>query len=142
VLAITCPGLAAGCGGPHTVTVEGIVTFQGKPVEDAAVMFLPAAGGRPSVARTNADGHYQIDLKPGAGAAAELNYNVTITAVETPPAESTGGDERSELLAELNTARRRPRWKIPRKYSRVDASGLQVNVQTGQNNIADFKLTQ
>ena len=51
---------AAGCGGapddrPDLGEVSGVVTLDGAPVENAVVQFTPAAG-RPSQARTAADG--------------------------------------------------------------------------------------
>lgn len=45
-------------------SVEGVVTFEGKPVEDAEVIFMPDPGkgtsGPRSVALTDKNGHYRI----------------------------------------------------------------------------------
>jgi hypothetical protein len=39
---------ATGCGpnGPGIATVEGVVTMDGEPLENASIVFTPAAGGR------------------------------------------------------------------------------------------------
>ncbi|SRR6056297_1407834 len=53
---------ALGCGqaGPPLATVTGTVTFENKPVEGGSIEFVPASGGRPSMAITDAEGKYQV----------------------------------------------------------------------------------
>ncbi|QDV26861.1 carboxypeptidase-like regulatory domain-containing protein [Aureliella helgolandensis] len=65
---VTC---LPGCGndGPELAYVTGVVTYQGKPIEGGSLEFVPQAGGRPSMAITNADGEYSVLYlkgKPGA----------------------------------------------------------------------------
>lgn len=50
----------AGCGPelPPIGEVSGLVTQDGKPVEGVALEFIPAEGGRPSLAVTDSEGRY------------------------------------------------------------------------------------
>ena len=64
----------AGCG-PRTrleglAPVEGTVTFQGKAVEGATVVFVPAtAGKRAAIGTTDVTGRFRLTTKdPGDGA--------------------------------------------------------------------------
>src|SRR5262245_40558202 len=76
VLAVTLTALA-GCG-PSRSMVSGEVTYEGKPVDDAAVLFVPDGGGAEAtqVGASIHDGKYTIDdgrgLRPG-------KYKVQIT---------------------------------------------------------------
>ena len=45
---------------PPLGTVSGTVTFNGKPLADAHVIFEPTEGGRASTASTNRDGKYEL----------------------------------------------------------------------------------
>lgn len=64
--------LAAGCGDsrPAPSPVTGVVTFKGKPVEGAHVVFY-TEGTRPAMATTNAEGQFSLlTWQPGDGALA------------------------------------------------------------------------
>ena len=57
--------LAAGCGG-GAASVSGEVTFNGEPVGDGFITFLPADGKGPSAAGPIEGGHFALDnLTPG-----------------------------------------------------------------------------
>ena len=57
--------LVTGCGGPTRLSVEGIVTYQNRPLADVEVQFVPdpAEGtrGAPASAYTDAQGRYRIE---------------------------------------------------------------------------------
>jgi len=67
VLAVVCVSYA-GCGrsGPRRIAVEGTATFQGTPVEEALISFLPAKG-RPGPAANAVveDGQYRFSRQNG-----------------------------------------------------------------------------
>jgi hypothetical protein len=74
--------LAAGCG-PKAVPTEGIVTFDGKPVAGASVMFVPLQGP-PASAITDEKGEFQLTTSGGHGAGAlPGEYKVTVTLEAT-----------------------------------------------------------
>ena len=140
--------MSSGCGRDNgVVTVRGAVTFQGKPVEDAAVMFLAASGGSPSLDRTDEAGYYEVLVKLNDEATAELFY-VTIAALEesvagAPTSDgSAASEEQDELLNELRGGPGRPRWRIPQRYANVKTSGLSLEVQPNHENAADFHLVK
>ncbi len=54
----------AGCGSSsNVVPVSGTLTFQGKPVPNAVVHFVPEAG-RPSIGETDASGKFTLTYDP------------------------------------------------------------------------------
>ena len=77
--------LSAGCGssGPKTVTVEGTVTYQGKPIEKGDISFHPDAtsNGFPSSGMI-VQGAYRLTGKSGL---LPGSYNVRINAYRPDP---------------------------------------------------------
>jgi hypothetical protein len=56
--------LSAGCGSSSDVVpVSGTLTYQGKPVTDAIVHFVPESG-RPSLGETDASGQFTLTYDP------------------------------------------------------------------------------
>lgn len=62
VLLGLCLITAVGCGSrcPKTAAVSGVVTYHGKPVEDACVLFIPK-GNRSSSAKTDSLGVFHLE---------------------------------------------------------------------------------
>ena len=76
---------ALGCGsaddGLPRVSVEGEVTYEGKPVDSGSVTFLPGKGTTgPSASGAVKQGHYSIPLERGPVVG---SYRVTVTMVPT-----------------------------------------------------------
>lgn len=134
VLAVVLVTLAGGgCrrGRARLVEVTGTVSYQGKPVPKANVIFQPQEGP-PAMAVCNEQGEFKLatDGRPGAVAGP---MTVAVSAVEViksiPP-----GDEYPEGLSIT-----RPR--IPAKYALVATSPLQVEVSASGENHFDLELT-
>lgn len=90
----------SGCGGGSTVSVDGVVTFDGKPVDRATVTFRPASG-RVSIGVTDSSGRYALQYTGTETGASPGNYKVTITtAIEGSSGEGdvAGVAGREELL--------------------------------------------
>lgn len=88
--AFACSFLFAGCGesGPALVSVTGTVVQDGKPLEGAAVMFLPdgsSKDARPAEDTTGPEGTYKL-LTGGRFGAVPGKYRVTVTKAPTVPA--------------------------------------------------------
>lgn len=152
--------ISAGCGssGPALYNVSGTVTYEGKPVEGASILFTPQQG-RPSMGATDASGKYTISTngKPGVGAG---TYTVTITkqggasggeasAADMPPAaEHLTEEEMAKMQQNMidkmrNASKERGKIKpaLPEKYSNPQNSGLTATVTTdAAKNIFDFQL--
>lgn len=87
-LASACLIVAPGCGddGPTLVNVTGTVTQNNKPLEGAAVMFMPDPGSpdaRPAEDTTGPDGNFKLRTGTRFGAVPG-KYHVVITPA--PPA--------------------------------------------------------
>lgn len=89
LMGILC-AMAIGCGGsdaPPTASVEGTITIDGQPAGDVQVMFVPAAGGRPAMAVTNAEGHYELAYSSDIDGAAIGEHNVSFQPAAEDDAE-------------------------------------------------------
>lgn len=66
-----------GCAESETVKVKGTVTLDGKPVDRAEVMFLPA-GGRMATGVTNSEGKFELSTNAAGDGAVPGEHKVTI----------------------------------------------------------------
>ncbi len=74
----------AGCGpkGPDVVEVRGRITKGGRPVSHVVVQFYPEQG-RPSAARTDGDGNYELEFSEDIPKGAMPGkHNVSIQIVQ------------------------------------------------------------
>lgn len=115
--------VAAGCSRSlELIPVTGIVTLDGKPVEDAAVLFMPMAGGPAASGTTDAQGRFQLSSVNQSGVVPG-EHQVTITKQTmlgiTPDGLPDAGGIRIQ-------------WHVPEKYSRPETSGLKANVDPSQ----------
>lgn len=87
--------LATGCGGgggsdqPDLGTVTGVVTMDGQPLANVVVTFSPE-NGRPSVARTDESGNYELGYLAETRGAVIGKHTVSITTPQenpTPPGQ-------------------------------------------------------
>lgn len=106
----------SGCGGSGFGDVSGIVTLDGEPLENALVQFKPEQGPRPSQARTDGEGFYELNYTRSQSGAVTGMHEVIISTYD----EDAG---RPEL--------------VPMKYN-VDTE-LTVEVEEGHNQV-DFGL--
>jgi hypothetical protein len=136
----------AGCGrgGPDVVSVTGLVTLDGGPVEGAIVTFNPSdPSGVFATGITTADGRFRLNPiaaggKPGSGAVAG-EYVVTIAKVETPPAAPAANpDDPSVSEASVRKAPK-PKYIVPKDYGSKETSGLTATVGSGSNDFT-FEL--
>src|SRR5262245_27902196 len=120
-----------GCNrsGLNLAHVEGVVTLDNQPVEDAAVLFLPddPAMGPPAAGTTDSEGRFTL-LTANQPGAAIGQHKVAI----------------SKDTTEIIPQRRgfpiyRTTYTIPQKYSDAASSELAATVKDEENQI-DFKL--
>lgn len=114
-----------GCGAEEDlglVSVEGTVTLDGAPIEDAEVVFSPRNGqGRSAFARTDEAGHYELAYTRSHSGAAVGMHDVTISKMEFD--ESDDEDPGRETL--------------PRRYQRTGELSVDV---TESRTTYDFAL--
>tara|TARA_R110002095_G_scaffold152203_1_gene131791 strand:- start:1143 stop:1517 length:375 start_codon:yes stop_codon:yes gene_type:complete len=66
---------------PELAPVSGVITLQGKPLQNAQVTFVPQSG-RPSNGTTDAEGRYELYYKAGVPGAVTGKHTVQITVEE------------------------------------------------------------
>lgn len=122
--------LCLGCGdsGPERGYVEGTVTLDGEPLPQAMVTFQPETG-RPSYARTDDQGHYELSYTSDKKGATLGKHRITISTF-------VQGDSEAEQ-AEGEGIKGSPE-KVPAKYN--SSTELSREVVAGDNTI-DFELS-
>jgi hypothetical protein len=122
LFAVAC--LLAGCGdGQATTTVQGKLTFKGKPITYGLINFKPTSGGKLLGGGIQPDGTYQYELPPG-------DYQVRIES--GAPATVEG---------EAATAPATPSGpQVPSKFANYATSGLTATVTADGEQTIDFSL--
>src|SRR5690606_253448 len=106
--------------GPPLGDVAGYVRLDGQPLPAALVTFQPD-GGRPSTARTDEDGYYELSFSRSESGAVIGPHLVTISTYIAPDDEQDGVPER-----------------VPASFN--EKSMVRREVLAGQNGF-DFDLT-
>lgn len=123
-LPLTLLSFAVGCGESLSV-VSGTVTLDDKPLEGAFVEFSPLSG-RPSLGRTDEDGHYQLEYSTGKSGVEAGDHTVRIGTYQ----EASIDMETGEPTAAVEEV-------VPERYNRETT--LTEHVEPGKNEI-DFEL--
>jgi hypothetical protein len=130
-LIVVIAALLNGCGStnPATCAVTGTVTYQGKPVEGARVMFMPNSG-RPASGQTDAQGRFTLrTYKDNDGAVVGENV-VCISKMVPAPGDKTKDPMLGKMISLL-----------PQCYSTPVTSPLKVTVSAKGPNEFNFDLT-
>ncbi len=131
----------AGCNdSPQLANVSGMVTLDGKPLEQGTMIF-EVQGARVSYASI-ADGKivdaYTYEKEDGVSvgeARVAIVSQVEIEGSATPAKQGTPDEPgETEGMAEYRSL-------IPRKYSSVETSGLTATIEAGKLNALSFELT-
>lgn len=122
----------AGCGGsnlPKTAPVSGVVTFRGKPLPDAEVVFIPEGDARSASGRTDANGRYELATFSIDDGAIPGKYRITIVA--RGPSRAAAPGEGSGMPGEMSPGD----LITPEKYAAPETSGLTHEVVSGRNEV-------
>lgn len=132
--------LLAGCGrsGPTPVPVQGNITREGQPLKGAAVMFLPAAGGRPATGVTDDAGVFHLQTFQPNDGAIPGEYRVSVAFADQVSSEGVKADNGVVLSGSSGPATG-PKSTGYEKYARPDESGLTATV-TSPNQSFTFDL--
>ena len=121
-------GLIVGCGGGADIgAVTGTVTMDGQPLEGASVVFVPAVGGRPAGAMTDAEGKFELNFSGGRKGTLPGKNKVMISTAADPSETEDG----TPIPAKKET--------VPSKYNAT--TELEFTVELGKKNVADFALS-
>lgn len=122
--------LAGGCGQsdrPQLAPVTGAVLLDGQPMEGAAVMFIPVAGGRPAQGLTDAQGKFRLTTFEENDGAIVGEHKVSVTKMKV-----TGATETAEgLSGTVDAANIQETWIVPQRYSLPETSNLTAKVEKG-----------
>ena len=114
-----------GCGGPVRRAIAGRVTLDGRPLDEAVVMFVPLdAGGRKTGGQIAA-GRYAVPRDVGV-----LPGRYRVEIADDPPLDSA---------VPLEKRPSRPRRQVPPAYS--VASSLSIEITADGPAEFDFELT-
>jgi hypothetical protein len=125
-------GLIVGCGEsiefPETFPVSGKVTYKGEPVPKGTITFQPDEG-QAAVGEIQSDGTYKLSTFGEGDGALPGHHRVFVIANTADPTKIPGSS---------------PGWKppkdlVPKKYNKLETSGLQANVEKGPTEV-DFDL--
>jgi hypothetical protein len=123
-----------GCGGsdkPKLAPVTGVVTLDGQPIEGAAVMFMPTAGGRPAHGSTDAHGRFELmTFKTGDGALVG-EHRVSVTKMKLSGVTTTDDG----LSGTTDPTAIKQEWLTPEKYASPETSGLTATVKKGMDEL-------
>lgn len=122
-----------GCDrGPQVSPVSGIVYYNDEPLPFGGVMFQPSSG-QPAGGRIEADGSFRLSTFSEFDGAIVGSHKVKITCYSSQSPRrlqnSRGGEQ--TLGASL----------IPENYTLADQSGLTAEVEAGENNSFEFRLS-
>jgi hypothetical protein len=141
LLCLSCALTAScftGCGnrgdGPERAVVSGTVTYNGKPIPEGMVRFVPLQTSTAPVSGTSiVDGKYQCDAHGGVPVG---TYTIQIEATHKVPFAPKQGERTPPLMAERSVDRQ----YLPNRFNRD--SQLQITIEPGSRKIAkDFQMT-
>lgn len=124
--------IVTGCGnqGPQRVAVQGTVQFDGKPVPDGSIRFIPLEGTPgPETAAPIVDGKYVLEEDSGPPVG---KLRVEIRQGATIPPDLT--NDHTALPKKYHL----PQNSIPPQFN--DKSSLSVETVVGSMNTFDFNL--
>lgn len=114
--------LGAGCrSGVELLPVSGVVTLDGKPVEQATVLFKPETGPV-AYGQTDAAGRFELSTA-GRKGAVPGKHKVSITKTKVT---GVGNDEM------VDPEKVKTEWIVPQKFTDPDKSGLTAEVARGK----------
>jgi hypothetical protein len=133
----------AGCGsksGLDTVPIKGEVTYNGKPLADGTVVYLPEQGssGRQAMAPIQSDGSFSLTTQTANDGVMKGKYQIVIFAYEPQSAEPK---TREEIEALVNKGGSERGFVIPEKYTDPEKSGLSDIVDESHSGFKKIELS-
>ncbi len=113
---------SSGCGGGHSSSATGVVTYDGKPLDHGSITLVPVNGGAGAAASIKPDGAFAIrsgsmeGLEPG-------DYIVTVQSRGDVIVSPRGGEPMPGKLL------------TPQKYTSSKTSDLRATIKPGKNEL-------
>lgn len=116
--------LLGGCGGEKPLKISGAVAYDGEPVQQGRITFLPPDGKGPTAAAIIADGKYSLGVFPGMKLVKIEGFKVVGQVPYSPGSSMMIDDlkpiipakynEKSELKVEINRGTRSLNFNLER----------------------------
>jgi len=128
--------LVCGCwgsDGPTTYPVQGLVQYEGEPVEGATVTLIPTAtDGRSASGTTDTEGTFEVTtyVSPSLQTSGAMpgEYDIVVSKMEVRELdEDLSPEEAQAAFQKLGP----PKNLLPRKYRSPNTSGLSVTIEDG-----------
>jgi len=119
---------------PKLYPAGGVVTWNGEPVEGADVQYVSQSLDVGALGTTDAEGKYKLTTYKDNDGAAEGKHKVVVTKriYEEKPSKYHTPEEPSMLLV--------PKDLLPKKYSKVTTTDIEVSVSTTGPNEETIEL--
>jgi hypothetical protein len=129
-------GCSPAANRPALAVTSGVVTFNGSPLADAQIVFLPAdaSGGALASGKTDAKGTFVLSTFGTGDGAIPGDKLVKVVAQSQGKSEKEGNEPGSPDYEA-------PKDLIPKKYFSEATSGLKATVVAGKRNTFEFALT-
>lgn len=107
------------CGGgevlPETAPVSGVLTYKGKPVEGATIVFMPVNAKRtnPGYSTSDKEGKYKVTTYTADDGALLGEHEITVQLFDNVNGQSS----------------------LPGKYGYAKKSGLTATIKAGMNDV-------
>ncbi len=133
VVVCLCSISLLGCGNrskKETAAVSGTVTYEGNPVAEGIVQFVPTGEGYLVEGQLDSEGAYRLISQDGGVPLGEYRVQVLPPTVRIPDSENGPGGEGFKKVD-----------NIPNKYRSSETSGLQLKVEKGSQTF-DISMTK
>src|SRR5215213_9538816 len=132
----------AGCGSKSEldlVPVRGEVTYNGKPLAEGTVVYLPdqASAGRQATGPINSDGSFSLTTQKRDDGVMKGSYQIVVLAYKPHPGEPKTREEH-EAMAQKGGIERG--YIIPVKYTEPATSGLSDTVDENHSGFKKIEL--
>jgi hypothetical protein len=134
--------LLAGCGPkrPKTGTVSGKVSYKGQPVNGAALLLYPAAGGSTAITvGVNQEGEFHIVDVPAGEYKIVVQGTAGAQQVDPRLLKSMPPEKQAEVKEKLSHMNTPPTIRFPDKYKDPKTTDLKVTV-TDKDQSMDLDL--
>lgn len=99
-----------------TVPAQGVVTYQGEPLENYQVTFYPTDGRRPASGKTSADGRFTLGTNASNDGAPPGTHKVSVVYVGPESTAEPGKEEPGPLPP--------PKVVVPDKFANPETSEI------------------
>jgi hypothetical protein len=130
-----------GCGGSRTSAVVGVVLLDGKPLEGAAIQFVPQGTGRDATGETDKNGEFTMSTYEPRDGVVPGDYKVVIAppVAKADPTPYASAEEAMAAAAKAPPPKKAAGPQLPEKYTRPDLTPLTQTVPVKEKLKFDLK---